>query len=233
MRRAFEAAVGGRRRAGNAVFELDGLVSNRAAGHAGVPNWSMRDALLLYALMLPATRVAMGHFRFVEQVHGRELERVHFVTLLRDPVERFVSLHLYRLHKDNAVLSTGRDLYDLLETRPELATRLGASYVEAFRGGRGPHRRPVEPGDVEAACRSLEQFSVVGCLEDMASFTESLQAVTGLEVEVERLNPSPAPASSRPGVVADDRLVEQIRDLCEPDRLVYERAWDLRRARLP
>jgi hypothetical protein len=203
------------------VFELDGKENNRAARRIRIPTWSMRDAMLVYALHDPRVRVAMGHFRYDEYAHGRELERAHFVTLLRDPFERFVSLFLFRRF-NRTMLRTSPHLDALLTDREGEAVRWGATYVELFRGGLEPHDRPVDEGDVEAACTNLDRFSVVGCLEHLPAFASALRAATGLPVTVGRENPGAAPSAAREELLADDRAVERIRELCEPDRLVYD-----------
>jgi len=221
VRAGLRAAVDRDRHGSSAVFELDGKESNRAARRTGVASWSMRDAMLVYALHNTDVQIAMGHFRFDETAHGWELPLAHFVTLLRDPFDRFVSLFLFRRF-NRSMLRTSTHHDDLFEQRHAEAARWGSTYVELFRGGSHPHDRPVGEGDIESACANLDRFSVVGSLDDVEGFTRSLRAATGLDVSIGRNNPGLAPSSAREELLADAAAVERIQELCEPDRLVYD-----------
>jgi hypothetical protein len=197
-------------------FELDGRASVHATGWmAGRDDlWRFRDALLLYVLEAMQPSLVVGHFRFHER-HARLLDSAHLVTVLRNPVERLISLYEYRRFGGASLRPTSLTFEDYLAT--EEAEMEGRRYVETFYGGARHDATSAEA--VDRAIQHLRQFAAVGFLGDIDDFTVRLGALTGTSVGVPFLNRSAAPTGHRDHL--PETTVERLQEICRPDLRVF------------
>jgi len=197
------------------IFELDGETAKVAAGGTNADNWAFRDALLPYVLLAMQPSVVLGHFRYRDRYRDF-LDSAHFVTVLRDPVERIVSLYKYRRYHEgiDIPVSTGFDDY-IANSR---WAKEGHAFVDTFVGRDGLDPRSDEA--VAAAAANLRRFAVVGFLDRLDDFSSQVTSRIGKPVTMPMLNASPAPADSD----IDDDALERARLVCAPDIQVYEQA---------
>lgn len=201
-------------RHGPEVFELDGRAAKTAAGGTVSGDWAFRDALLPYVVATLRPAVIVGHFRYRDR-HEPLLDAAHVVTVLRDPVERFLSLYDYRRNRTGVVLPVSRSLEEQITS--QRWAREGHRYISTFCGREDLDLRSEEA--IAAAVANLRRFAVVGSVERLDAFAEQLSALVGKPLTFPMLNTSPAPAATEP----DPDLLAQLRDLCAPDIQVYER----------
>jgi hypothetical protein len=165
-------------------------------------DYAARDAQLA-RLVGQGRGVIAGHVRYDPALHAGAARGYAFVTLLRDPVARFVSHYNYlqRRHPDPARPDT---LEAFLDTGD--AARLAAQYLFYFGG-------PVQT--VAAAVDNLAAFDLVGDLSDTAGFARDLRALTGARLPLRRRNTAPRPTQVPPALLA------RITDLCAADIAIY------------
>lgn len=199
------------------VFTLDGSAAMAAVGGLvhQAENWRFRAELLGYLLHGNPPPVIMGHFRYANALE-QFLDRSDFVTVLRPPVERLVSLYRYRHF-------SGRE--EGIAAPPSLAATLadpgwvpaGHHYVETFCGD--PALDPRSDEAIDSAIANLGRFRVVGHTDDMAGFASRVTQACGRTVEVNRKNSSPAPDDH-----VDDatELSDELAAFCGPDQRVYD-----------
>jgi hypothetical protein len=223
VRAALAMGVAGHRD-GPDVFELDGEAAKAAAGGTNADNWIFRDALLPYVLDVLRPALVLGHFRYRARYEPL-LDSAHFVTVLRDPVERLVSLYKYRRYKQGIDVAVSGSFDEFLGTKRW--ANEGHAYVDVFCGQDGMD--PRSPEAIDAAIANLDRLSVVGFTEDLAGFAQHVGDRAGRRVTIAKLNESPAPKDRD----AEDHItaasLEAAREICRPDIEVYERI----RARQP
>jgi len=205
-------------------YQLEPVKTNAFANAMDIDSIQVRDLLLADRLSKADCRFIAGHFRYTSAVHEALLPSVVSVTVLRDPVDRFLSLYYYNRYKQ---AEHGKETLplDVYVTRPK-AQRSAEDYVRLFRGTGGDSRAFATADDVEQACSNLDRFSVVGCLEYLPAFLDAVEQASGLVLDLPRLNKSPAPATERYKDLPDE-LFEEISRLCQPSRQVYEYALQL------
>jgi hypothetical protein len=220
VRLALADGVAGPQQRAGTVFELDGPAALEAVG--GNPfedqqaNWQFRDSLLIYALVGMTSAVVTGHFRFRDR-HGPYLDRAHFTTVLRDPVDRVVSLYRYRRHKPGVEFSFSGSF-------PEFLTddgwrREGHRYVDVFCGRDGLD--PSSDEAIERAVSNLRRFAVVGFTDRLDDFAADVGARVGKPVSIPHLNRSPVPQGEELEPI-DEAHLAMAREVCAPDYRVVE-----------
>jgi hypothetical protein len=204
------------RRASGEVFELQGEAAMAAVG--GIihqdENWRFRRELLAYLLHGTPPAVIVGHFRYHHALAPLR-DRAHFVTVLRPPVDRVVSLYRYRRYSGRrGGIPAPAALRDILDDPAWQSA--GHHYVETFCGD--PGLDPRSERAIDAAIENLSSFRVVGDTGAMADFAAAMSALTGADVAVDHRNASPAPDD----LPDPTELRAELEELCAPDRRVYE-----------
>lgn len=156
-------------------------------------------------------RLITGHVQYDPKLHEGAARRYRFVTMLRDPVDRFVSHYHYiqRKHPDPARAAT---LEGFLDT-PD-AHRLASQYLFYFGGHwQGPG---INAGALtDRAIRNLARFDLVGDLSDPDAFLRGLRRLTLTPLIHLRRNVAPVPLSVPP------KLRPRIEALCAADIAIY------------
>jgi hypothetical protein len=177
----------------------------------------LREQMLLY-LLYEDVRCVSLHVRFSAAAHARFADRYKFVTILREPVARFISHFFWSHGKPQAFGRIEEPFAEFLET--ERARRLGATYVEFYSGL--PRQADITaPDAVAAAIANLGRFDVVGRLDDLAGFEAGLQRALGLRLRIGHENRMRQPRERADAVVTPE-LRARVAALCAPDIAVWE-----------
>lgn len=198
------------------VFQLSEgptRVAERSERRCGL---SFRQEALLYVLANRAIRLAGGHFELSAEALGPLKGDWKFVTVLRDPVDRWFSQYFYNFGRSGK-FGIHEELGPFLES--DYAQEMGRLYVRHFS-----HCFDVEPEGVpdatEAAIENVRRFDLIGRTDRMGVFAEDLRRVTGLRFRFAQHNVG---ANRRRRAAEIDAVtVARVRELCRPDYAVFE-----------
>lgn len=188
---------------------------------AGLDVSHLREMMLLYHLAADRRCVA-AHVPFSDVAFEAFRDRYRFLTVLRDPVDRFVS-NVAWSRRAGAFFKIREPLEDFLKT--ERARKLGATYARYFCGTPGGRR---DGWSVAKAVENLRRMDGVGFLDDLAGFRDTLFDLTGHRFRIGHENaaaPDPDRAALREGP-----LGRRIAELCAPDLEIWDAVQHLRRA---
>lgn len=177
---------------------------------------ALRQQMMLYHL-LQGVRCVSAHVPYSPAMRGEFSASHSFITILREPVERFISHYFWSHGKAGAHARIDEDLETFLAT--DRARRQGAAYVEYFCGD--PMRPDLDAdAAIAAAIDNLRGFDVIGRLDDLGQFQLDLKKALGATIRIGRENR--AIDKSRSGRAEISRpLRSRIEDLCAPDLAVW------------
>ncbi|MEL7091883.1 MAG: sulfotransferase family 2 domain-containing protein [Pseudomonadota bacterium] len=165
----------------------------------------------LHALVAAGKQLIAGHVRYDPDLHAGAARDYRFVTLLREPMARFVSHYNYlqRKHPDRTRPGT---LERFLDT-PD-AARLASQYLFYF-AGTSQANAPDLPQAISRAITHLTRFDLVGDLAAPNVFARDLRRLTHTPILISKRNVAPdatvIPAPLRPRIAA----------LCAADTAIY------------
>jgi len=192
--------------------------SSRATSIAHVSE--LREMMLLYMLYSDVRCVA-AHVPFSNAAFDRFTDRYSFVTLLRDPVDRFISNYYWNHDRPDAHFRIAESFDAFLAS--QRARSLGSTYVRYFCGEPG---QKFSRTQVDAAIRNLHRMDFVGFLDDLPQFQTNLRALTGKRLAIGSENVGNTRA--RRDAILSGPLRDQVLEVCAPDRDVWEAVQDLR-----
>lgn len=177
----------------------------------------LREQMMLY-LMFEDVKCVSLHVRFSNTAHALFHDRYKFVTILREPVARFVSHYFWSHGKPQAHARIEEPFEAFLDT--PRAQRLGATYAEYFCGL--PKEADLRaPETIAAAIANLRRMDVVGRLDDLPGFERQLREVLGVRVRIGHENKMRQPRSNKDAVLTAETLA-RVQALCAPDLEIWE-----------
>ncbi len=215
---------------GNGLSVIDAVSTRRAAAmlafgkddpilcHEDMPDgqrtFDLREAMMLQQ-MAWGSRLIHGHVLYSEQAETHFGNQYHYVTLLRDPVERMISN--YRMARIPLGLPSDIDEY--------LETAVAHSHAQVYLRYLGG-RTVVAPADVSAtlelAHERLARFAVVGFLDDLPDFQRRYRANFGVALRINAYNRAQGSA-----LAITPAQTDRIATLCAPDIAIYNRAREV------
>ena len=178
-----------------------------------------RQEILLY-LLHGGTRCVSAHVPFTLAAHRQFSGRYKFVTLLRDPVKRYISHYFYSYGRD-AHAGIHEPLESFIESPRGKA--YGALYSEFYSG--------LPAGSDFTAATAIDQakanldacFSVIGFLDDLPGMTQKLADELGISIKIGHANKATTPKAERRQAITPE-IEARIRDICAPDIDIYTHA---------
>ncbi len=176
----------------------------------------LREQMLLYLLFQDVHCVSL-HVRFSEIAFREFSDKYKFITILREPISRFISHYFWSHGHPGAHGRIEEELEEFVET--DRARRLGATYSEFYCGLPKEHDTASEPA-ISAAIENLAKFSVVGRLDRLEEFQDALAGELGSRFRIGHENKMRQPTSEKSRIVTPE-LRQKIEQLCQPDLAIW------------
>lgn len=183
------------------------------------PIMKFRENLLLYFMSQGNKKFIDGHFSFSDIAYREFGKEYAFITILRDPVKRWISSYFYNKSK-NTYFKLEDDIEVYLKS--DFGKSQGYEYVKFLVG-------PIDEIDyksrqaIDKAKKNMDKFSVVGCLEYQEVFLKQFEHRFGVRLKLEKKNQNPVKESTRNFVITEE-IEEKIKEICRPDLEIYQYA---------
>jgi hypothetical protein len=203
----------------NRKLSLNHIASSKAAESLGKDVLAFREELLRFYLFDPGYKYVFGHFRCTSTTREIFQENWSFVTLIRDPVKRWLSHYYFDKFRTSNVSynKTNLDLEQYLNSAEGLQN--ANMYLRHFTG--------FVPGDplrenlVVEAVENIQSFDAFGILEEMQLFARSYKALTGYTLKIRTSNKNPKRGYDNNNISTE--LMDRIKAINQYDIRIYER----------
>lgn len=179
-----------------------------------------RENLLLYYMCHGNINYIAGHLSFSETAYQYFHDKYAFITVLRDPVKRWISAYFYYRYKNFGLRKIDMDITACLKS--EFGQAQGHQYVK-FLGGADEMEDYTSEQAINRAKQNLHKFSIVGFLEQQGEFVKKFEEQFGRKLNIEFSNQSPRPQSYQSSIITEE-IKEQIKAVCRPDMEIYQYA---------
>lgn len=185
------------------------------------PVLKLRENLLLYFMSQNMNYIS-GHFSFTEISYRNFSGKYTFITVLRDPVKRWISLYFFNRYKKERHCKMEDDIKTFLQS--EFGKSQGYEYVK-FIGGIDNNRDYTSKQAIDRAKENLSKFDIVGSLENQEIFFNQIKNRFGVSIEIPQKNKNPKSESFIKSVITEE-IKKNIKKICKPDLQIYKYALD-------
>jgi hypothetical protein len=173
--------------------------------------FSDRITIAKYGIRLNGVSLVTGHIPYFEVDEAlKNHEEWKSLTVLRDPVKRFISEYYYNKRKASNHFKINTNLDDYLAS--ESAVFAGQTYLKWFS----------PEGDLEVAKLNIEQINIIGFQENLGKLTEKLIRDYNLRIRLKKTNKRPSKLENETDTEISDTQMNRIRELCKKDTQLYE-----------
>ena len=202
----------------NQVFILESHGSHRAADFLSEDLWEFRRRVLVYTLCCRRYRFVAGHFPCDREILEAFRPEWDFITILRDPIERWLSNYFFDRYKGDPHFRTDLSIDEYMASA--IGRLKGAEYVRFLTGVHDLERLHSKEL-IEAAIDCLNAFDVVGLLEHLEDFSTRFEDRYQTPLALPKLNTNPVgPREMEDRVTPEIR--RRLRDICMPDIVVHD-----------
>jgi hypothetical protein len=198
------------------VIRFSETAARKAQQMTGRPADALRRELLAYMMSLPHAKCIAGHFHYSKAAFDEYHPSWHFVTILRDPIDRWISHYLYNLNTKDNVYAIDMAVEDFIDT--ERARSLGSVMVQNLSEQSAKAAR--SPSVIGEAIDRLKRFSLIGCVENMPKFEEDFQAKFGQTLRIPQKNVTD-PSKRKHSASIRQAYSERLAEICAPDLVLY------------
>jgi hypothetical protein len=195
---------------------FDGAACNLLADSKSLPWWSPAETIFAYKAISGNSNILTGHAPFYEQTRIKLPTQKQLITVLRNPVERWISNYVYDSYKP---IELGGSISSIDEYINSGAAILGGNYYPVFFASANLHN--ISASDVEHSIKFLKSFDLVGCTEKISVFYKGLGEICSVQIDSLEVNTSPKPGLADE-IRNDVSIMGKIKKLCANDIRVYE-----------
>jgi len=175
-----------------------------------------RESLLLYYLYSDV-RWVNGHVRYSETAYRLFSGSYKFITVLREPVSRYLS-NYKECYKKNSYAGTDLDLEDYMDTFE--GRMQGCMYSEYFSGLPADADFRSEAA-VNAAKQNLQKLDLVGFTHEMRDFAGKSGKLLGVHISIGHENVGRNKTDTASSAIKES-TIDSIRALCKTDIEIYD-----------
>lgn len=201
----------------NETFHLNPKTSADIANFYNTDLLSEREKISLYAVSEKYKFIA-GHFGYSPLLKKFSQNKYMFFTILRNPVDRFISEYFYNFHKQSDHFKIKLELDKYLDS--EAAYNSARTYLH-YLGISSNGYNVNKIFSIENARINIQDIDMIATLDDFNSSISNLRNFLGRNFHIPHLNSNPAEGYL-------DRIntnqLKKIKNLCSIDQEIYEYA---------
>ncbi|MEO1240970.1 MAG: sulfotransferase family 2 domain-containing protein [Pseudomonadota bacterium] len=186
-------------------------------GEQGASVYALREQMLL-AFMAHDDALVHGHFLFSHKADRHFGDRYKYVTMLRNPIDRVISNYRGAKRDGNTTLPFGEYLDSFLG-------RSHATHNLRYFSGRPHVAISDEAPAIDAAKAVINKFSIIGFVDEMATFVEQFERLFGARLSIGQYNVG---KNERPDIAPADYA--KLKAACAADLELHHYAQSVMRS---
>lgn len=159
-----------------------------------------------------------GHVGFCDVAYQNYRNRYKFITVLRHPVDRFISDYMDLSVRGASYYKTGLDIEAYLQTDE---ARIRARTLGIYFSSARKIATKMDADDYALAAENLAKFDLVGFVDQMGEFNQQLNRLLGVKIKIGHENRSIADPSRKKQAFSDS-VIDRINEMCAQDVALYE-----------
>lgn len=184
--------------------------------------YDLRESVAAYAMEAGYKCIA-GHVPYSSKIFDQPDNKYLLMTILRDPVQRFISKYMYNYHKSSEHCKFEMTFHEYLES--EMGKSSGREYLRYLSGQSLQNSQLSDSELLERSKTNIKKIDLVGILEDLDSFTSLFLQKTGINLRVPHKNRTKDLVQDQS---FDDETISRIQDICKYDIEIYNFARERR-----
>lgn len=198
---------------------IDTKLAYKISNITGVNEQTVREIQLASYLASGRKVFVTGHCYASPKLVAEFKNDWKFITVLREPTERFISEFVYNTYKEQNWKKNTMDISEYISTDKMLKS--GVTYARFFSGMSLEEILTDQKTAIERSVENLQNFYKIGFLNDLDSWITELNKELGFNIKVKNTNSSPNKDLVE-SIIADTVKVKRIRELCKVDLAIYE-----------
>jgi hypothetical protein len=194
----------------------DGTVCNLVGLSKSLPWWDAAEMVFAYKAITLNANILMGHAPFYQRSKLHLPSKIKIVTVLRNPIDRWISNYIYDSHKPKELGGCKINIDEYLNSG---AAILGGNYYSVFFAS--ANLQNITSSDIEQSIKFLKTFDLVGCTENIKAFYSKFSEICSMKIDPHEVNTSPKPGLAEE-IRHDVSIMGKIKKLCANDIRVYE-----------
>lgn len=177
--------------------------------------YDLRESVAAYAMEAGYKCIA-GHVPYSSNLFEHPENKYLLMTILRDPVQRFISKYMYNYHKSSEHCRFEMGFPEYLDS--EMGKSSGREYLRYFSGKSLNESGFSETDLVELSKENIQKIDLIGFLEDLESFRSSFQKKTGIKLRIPHKNRTKDLVAEQS---FDEEAISRIQEICKYDIEIY------------
>jgi hypothetical protein len=179
--------------------------------------WGYREKILIYYLSAKKYKFISGHFPFSDRAVKYYQKEWMFISILRNPVDRWLSHYFFNRYKQGKHFATNLSIEEYADT--EDGQSLGLLYHHIFNGNPDADIEATEEA-YEKAIGNIDKLTCIGVVEHLDDFCRNFYERFGVRIAVDKKNKSPLSKKDRYEKITD-AIIKKVEKICEPDIKIY------------
>lgn len=177
--------------------------------------YELRESVAAYAMEAGYKCIA-GHVPYSSNLFEQPENKYLLMTILRNPVQRFISKYMYNYHKSSDHCKFEMTFPEYLDS--EMGKSSGQEYLRYLSGKSLKNSGLSESELVELSKENIKKIDLVGFLDDLENFKSYFQNKTGIKLQIPHKNRTKDLTEEKS---FDKKTMSLVEETCKYDIEIY------------
>lgn len=198
---------------------IDGKLALEVSKITGIHPQTIRQVHLASLLESNTKVFVTGHCYASPRLVDKFKQNWHFITVLRDPIDRFISEYVYNTYKKEDWNNNSLSIEEYISSDDRLNN--GGTYARFFSGMEMKDILIHPEEAIEKSVENLKNYYKIGFMDNLPLWVDQLNNEFNASIQIHTSNKTPNKPIVKE-IWADEKKINRIRELCRVDMAIYE-----------